>query len=55
MLVVVHNLRVRRIIPTSDNIMGSRRDNMMFVNNKTDLQVQNVADKKKSSRYRSIY
>ena len=46
MLFVVQNLRVRRIIPTSDNIMGSRRDNVMFVGNKTDLQVQSAVDKK---------
>ena len=46
MLVVVQNLRVRRIFPTSDNIMASRRDNVMSVNNKSDLQVQNVVDKK---------
>ena len=46
MLFVVQNLRVRRIIPTSDNIMRSRRDNVMFVGNKTDLQVQSAVDKK---------
>ena len=46
MLVVVQNLRVRRIFPTSDNIMGNRRDNVMSVNNKSALQVQNVVDKK---------
>ena len=46
MIVVVQNLRVRRIFPTSDNIMASRKDNVMPVNNKSDLQVQNVADKK---------
>ena len=46
MLFVVQNLRVRRIIPTSDNIMGSGRDNVMFVGNKTDLHVQSVVDKK---------
>ena len=36
MLAVVQNLRVRRIIPTGNNIMGSRR---------LDLQVQNVVYK----------
>ena len=46
MIVVVQNLRVRRIFPTSDNIMASRKDNVMSVNNKSDLQVQNVVDKK---------
>ena len=46
MLVVVQNLRVRRIFTTSDNIMGNRRDNVMSVNNKSALQVQNVVDKK---------
>ena len=46
MMVVVQNLRVRRIFPTSDNIMASRKDNVMSVNNKSDLQVQNVVDKK---------
>ena len=46
MMVVVQNLRVRRIFPTSDNIMGNRRDNVMSVNNKSALQVQNVVDKK---------
>ena len=46
MLVVVQNLRVRKIFPTSNNIMGNRRDNVMYVNNKSDLQVQNVVDKK---------
>ena len=46
MMVVVQNLRVRRIFPTSDNIMASRKDNVMSVNNKSDLQVQNVIDKK---------
>ena len=46
MLVVVQNLRVRRIFPASDNIMGNRRDNVMSVNNKSALQVQNVVDKK---------
>ena len=45
-MVVVQNLRVRRIFPTSDNIMASRKDNVMSVNNKSDLQVQNVVDKK---------
>ena len=29
MLVVVQNLGVRRIIPTSENIMGRRRENVM--------------------------
>ena len=29
-LVVVQNLGVRRIIPASDNIMGSRRENVMW-------------------------
>ena len=46
MLVVVQNLRVRKIFTTSNNIMGNRRDNVMYVNNKSDLQVQNVVDKK---------
>ena len=46
MLVVVQNLRVRRIFTTSDNIMGNRRDNVMSVNNKSALQLQNVVDKK---------
>ena len=46
MMVVVQNLKVRRIFPTSDNIMASRKDNVMSVNNKSDLQVQNVVDKK---------
>ena len=46
MLVVAQNLRVRRIFTTSDNIMGNRRDNVMSVNNKSALQVQNVVDKK---------
>ena len=41
MLVLVQNLGVRRIIPTSDNITGRGSD----ANNKTDLQVQNVVDK----------
>ena len=41
MLVLVQNLGVRRIIPTSDNITGRGSD----TNNKTDLQVQNVVDK----------
>ena len=41
MLVLVQNLGVRRIIPTSDNITGRGND----ANNKTDLQVQNVVDK----------
>ena len=36
MLAVVQNLRVRRIIPTGNNIMGSRR---------LDLQVQNAVYK----------
>ena len=36
MLAVVQNLRVRRIIPTGNYIMGSRR---------LDLQVQNVVYK----------
>ena len=55
MMVVVQNLRVRRTFPTGDNIMACRKDNVMSVNNKSDLQVQSVVDKKKSSRYRSIY
>ena len=42
MLVVVQNLGVRKIIPVSDNIMRRRQCD---VNNKTDLQVQNVVDK----------
>ena len=46
MLVVVQNLRVRRIFTTSDNIMGNRRNNVMSVHNKSALQVQNVVDKK---------
>ena len=41
MLVLVQNLGVRRIIPTSDNITGRGSD----ANNKTDLQVQNIVDK----------
>ena len=41
MLVLVKNLGVRRIIPTSDNITGRGSD----ANNKTDLQVQNIVDK----------
>ena len=46
MLVVVQNLRVRRIFTISDNIMGNRRNNVMSVHNKSALQVQNVVDKK---------
>ena len=41
MLVLVQNLGVRRIIPTSDN----KRKRECDASNKTDLQVQNVVDK----------
>ena len=41
MLVVVQNVGVKRIIPTSENVMGRRRE--YDEKSKTDLQVQNVA------------
>ena len=44
MLAVVQNLKVRKIFLANDNIMGSRRENVML-NNKTNLQWQNVVDK----------
>ena len=45
-MVVVQNPRVRRIFPTSYNIIASRKDNVMSMNNKSDLQVQNIVYKK---------
>ena len=46
-MLVVQNLGVKRIIPTNENIMRGRRKKKREcdVNNKTDLQVQNVVDK----------
>ena len=42
-LVVIQNLWVKTIIPTSENIMGKRRENVMRTI--TDRQVQNVVNK----------
>ena len=46
-MLVVQNLGVKRIIPTNENVMRGRRKKKRKcdVNNKTDLQVQNVVDK----------
>ena len=46
-MLVVQNLGVKRIIPTNENVMRGRRKKKREcdVNNKTDLQVQNVVDK----------
>ena len=45
MLVFVQNLGVKRIIPTSKNVMGRRRE--CDEKRKTDRHVQNVALPKK--------
>ena len=44
MLVFARNLGVKRIIPRSNNIANGKQKKECDKNNKTNLQVQNVAD-----------